>query len=132
MTQTLVMSALTAAYWKKKPPPGLLHHSDRGSQYGSAAYRALQASDGMQTSMSRKGNCWDNAVAESFFATLKKQAVYGERFLTRHKAQQAIFEYIECYYNRIRRHSTNGWLSPVDYEAAYYNNIEGESVHLIY
>ena len=81
--------------------------------------------------MSRRGNCWDNAVAESFFATLKKQAVYGERFLTRHKAQQAMFEYIECYYNRIRRHSTNGWLSPVDYEAAYYNNIEGESVHLI-
>ncbi len=90
--------------------------------------------------MSRRGNCWDNAVAESSFATLKKQAVYGERFLTRREAQQTIFEYIECYYapqevplgdNRVRRHSTNNWLSPVDYETAYYNNIEGMPVHLI-
>ena len=108
-------------------------HSDQGVQYASKDYRALITQHQLTQSMSRRGNCWDNAVAvaESFFATLKKQAVYGERFLTRHKAQQAIFEYIECYYNRIRRHSTNGWLSPVDYEAAYYNNIEGESVHLI-
>ena len=75
--------------------------------------------------MSRRGNCWDNAVAESFFATLKKQAVHGERFVTRQAAQQHIFEYIECYYNRIRRHSTNGWISPVDFEAAYYQSIEG-------
>jgi transposase InsO family protein len=81
--------------------------------------------------MSRRGNCWDNAVAESFFATLKKLAVYGVRFLTRQEAQQHIFEYIECYYNRVRRHSTNSWLSPVDYEAAYYNEIEGMPVHFI-
>lgn len=81
--------------------------------------------------MSRRGNCWDNAVAESFFATLKKQAVYGKRFLTRQEVQQPIFEYIECYYNRVRRHSTNNWLSPVDYETAYYNNIEGMLVYFI-
>lgn len=81
--------------------------------------------------MSSQGDYWDNAVAESFFATLKKQAVYGERFLTRDEEQHSIFEYIECYYNRIRRHSSNGWLGPVNYEAEYYNSIEGMSVHLI-
>lgn len=87
--------------------------------------------------MSRRGNFWDNAVAESFFATLKKQAVHGERFLTRQQAQQHIFEYIECYYapqevplgdNRVRRHSTIGWLSPVDFEAAYYQSIKEVAV----
>ena len=93
--------------------------------------RSLITQYQLTQSMSRRGNCWGNAVAESFFATLKKQAVYGERFLTRDEFQQLIFEYIECYYNRIRRHSNNGWLSPVDYDAEYYNNIEGMSVHLI-
>ena len=81
--------------------------------------------------MSRRGNCWNNAVAKSFFATLKKQAVFGERFLTRQEAQQTIFEYIECYYNRVRRHSTNNWLSPMDYETTYYNKIDLMPVHLI-
>ncbi len=97
MTQTLVMSALTAAYWRKKPPPGLLHHSDRGSQYCSAAYGALQASYGMQTSMSRKGNCWDNAPMESFFGTLKTESLHHYRFKTRANARRVIFEYIEVF-----------------------------------
>lgn len=81
--------------------------------------------------MSRRGNCWDNAVAEIFFATHKKQAVYDERFLTRQETQQHIFEYIECYDNRVHRHYSNNWLSPFDYESAYYKQIEGMTVHLI-
>ena len=99
-------------------------HSDQGVQYALNDDRALIAKNALTQNMSRRGHCWDNAVAESFFATLKKQAVHGERFLTRHQAQQTIFEYIECYYNRVRRHSTIGWVSPVDFEAAYYKSIE--------
>jgi transposase InsO family protein len=127
----LVCDALQAAILTRGKPEGVMVHSDQGVQYVSKDYRALITQYQLTQSMSRRGNCWDNAVAESFFATLKKQAVYGERFLTRQEAQQHIFEYIECYYNRVRRHSTNNWLSPVDYETAYYNNIEGASVHLI-
>ena len=127
----LVCDALQAAILTRGKPEGVMVHSDQGVQYVSKDYRALITQYQLTQSMSRRGNCWDNAVAESFFATLKKQAVYGERFLTRQEAQQTIFEYIECYYNRVRRHSTNNWLSPVDYEAAYYNNIEGMPVHLI-
>lgn len=127
----LVCDALQAAILTRGKPEGVMVHSDQGVQYASKDYRALITQYQLTQSMSRRGNCWDNAVAESFFATLKKQAVYGERFLTRQEAQQKIFEYIECYYNRVRRHSTNGWLSPVDYESAYYNEIEGMSVHLI-
>ena len=109
-------------------PIGLMVHSDQGVQYASGDYRNMIRDYGLTQSMSRRGNCWDNAVAESFFATLKKQAIYGERFLTRQAAQQHIFEYIECYYNRVRRHSTNGWVSPVDFETAYYKSIEGMTV----
>ena len=108
----------------------MMVHSDQGVQYASEDYRSLITQYQLTQSMSRRGNCWElafsrhldevqsshNAVAEIFFATLKKQAVYGERFLTRDEAQHSIFEYIECYYNRIRSHSNNGWLSPVDYE----------------
>lgn len=127
----LVCDALQAAILTRGKPEGVMVHSDQGVQYASKDYRLLITQYQLTQSMSRRGNCWDNAVAESFFATLKKQAVYGERFFTRQEAQQTIFEYIECYYNRVRRHSTNGWLSPVDYENAYYNNIEGNPVHLI-
>lgn len=109
-------------------PIGLMVHSDQGVQYASNDYRNKIQDYGLTQSMSRRGNCWDNAVAESFFATLKKQAIFGERFLTRQAAQQHIFEYIECYYNRIRRHSTNGWVSPVNFEARYYKSIEGMGV----
>lgn len=129
----LVCDALQAALMTrgiaKQPfgeiPTSLMVHSDQGVQYASKGYRNLITQYHLTQSMSRRGNCWDNAVAESFFATLKKQAVLGERFLTRQAAQQHIFEYIECYYNRVRRHSTNGWVSPVDFEAAYYKSIEG-------
>jgi transposase InsO family protein len=120
----LVCDALQAALLTRGTPSGLMVHSDQGVQYASNDYRALIAKHALTQSMSRRGNCWDNAVAESFFATLKKQAIHGERFLTRHQAQQTIFEYIECYYNRVRRHSTIGWVSPVNFEAAYYKSIE--------
>jgi len=122
MTQTLVMDALTAAYWKKKPAPGLMHHSDRGSQYCSAAYRGLQASYGMQTSMSRKGNCWDNAPMESFFGTIKTESLHHYRFKTRENAKRIIFEYIEVFYNRIRRHAKIGNQIPADFANQYYIN----------
>ena len=123
MTKQLVIDALRAAYWRKKPKPGLLHHSDRGSQYCSAAYRALQASYGMQTSMSRKGNCWDNAPMESFFGTLKTESLHHYRFATREEARRVVFEYIEVFYapkevplgdNRIRRHAKINNQSPAD------------------
>jgi putative transposase len=94
----------------------LLHHSDRGSQYASDEYRTLLSGHGVECSMSRKGNCWDNAVAESFFATLKTELVHGEDWHTRDEARSALFEYIEVWYNRVRRHSTLGYKSPVQYE----------------
>ena len=115
MTKTLVVDALRAAYWRKKPMPGLMHHSDRGSQYCSSAYRALQVSYGMKTSMSRKGNCWDNAPMESFFGTLKTESLHHYRFATREQARQVVFEYIEVFYNRIRRHAKIGNQAPADF-----------------
>ena len=120
MTKTLVVDALRAAYWRKKPKPGLMHHSDRGSQYCSSAYRALQASYHMQTSMSRKGNCWDNAPMESFFGTLKTESLHHYRFATREQARQVVFEYIEVFYNRIRRHAKIGNQVPADFASQYY------------
>ena len=120
MTQTLVADALRAAYWRNKPQPGLLHHSDHGSQYCSGAYRALQASYGMQTSMSRKGNCWDNAPMESFFGTLKTESLHHYRFATREQARQVVFEYIEVFYNRIRRHAKIGNQAPVNFAKECY------------
>jgi transposase InsO family protein len=112
----LVLCGLQMALEGRQPPQGLLHHSDRGSQYASALYQQALADQGIQPSMSRKGNCWDNAVAESFFSTLKMELVYRTSFATRQQARSAIFEYIEVFYNRQRRHSTLGYLSPVDYE----------------
>ena len=126
----LVCDALQAALLTRGNPSGLMVHSDQGVQYASNDDRALIAKNVLTQRMSRRGHCWDNAVAESFFATLKQQAVHGERFLTRHQAQQTIFEYIECYDNRVRRHSTIGWISPVDVEAAYYQSTEEVLVSL--
>ncbi len=117
ITQELTLSALRMALWKRKPERGLLHHSDRGSQYTSASYRELLSNHGIVCSMSRKGNCWDNAVAESFFHTLKTELVYHENYKTRNQAKSDIFEWIEVFYNRQRRHSTLGYLSPTKYEA---------------
>jgi putative transposase len=119
MTKQLVIDALRAAYWRKKPGAGLVHHSDRGSQYCSLAYRDLQQSYGMETSMSRRGNCWDNAPMESFFGTLKTECVHHYRFATREEAKRVIFEYIEVFYNRIRRHAKINNQSPADWARQY-------------
>ena len=114
----LVMDALRMAVSNRHPPPGLLHHSDRGSQYASGDYQELLKEYGMTCSMSRKGNCWDNAVMESFYRSIKTELIYHEAFLAREDARRAIFEYIEVFYNRVRRHSTLGYLSPLQYELA--------------
>ena len=95
---------------------GLIHHSDRGVQYASNEFRALLKNYGIECSMSRKGDCWDNAVAESFFHTLKVELINGKTYKTRQEAKTAIFEYIEGFYNRQRRHSYLGYLSPDEYE----------------
>jgi putative transposase len=114
----LVLSGLEMALQGRQPPQGLIHHSDRGSQYASTDYQQALASRGIECSMSRKGNCWDNAVVESFFSSLKQELVYRTDFATRQQARSALFEYIEVFYNRQRRHSTLGYLSPVDFENA--------------
>ena len=117
LTVDLAEAALTMALWRRKPKAGLLHHSDRGSQYAAGAYQQRLTAHGIECSMSRKGNCWDNACVESFFGTLKKELVHHRRYLTREEAKQEIFEYIEVFYNRMRRHSTLGYYSPAEFEA---------------
>ena len=114
--RNLVSDALTAALRRRRPAPGLLHHSDRGSQYASADYQALLAQHGLIPSMSRKGNCWDNAPMESFFHSLKVEWLHGQTFRTRAEARQAIFTFIEVWYNRQRLHSALGYRSPEQYE----------------
>ncbi len=111
----LTLRALDMALEAHKPPEGLLHHSDRGSTYTAHAYRDKLASRGIKCSMSRKGDCWDNGVAESFFATLKKDLVHQEKFDTRRQASASIFEYIEVFYNRVRRHSYLGYMAPSEF-----------------
>ena len=117
MTTSLVNSALLMAIWKRKPAKGLIFHSDRGSQYASESYRNLLSSHGVNPSMSRKGDCWDNAVAESFFHTLKIELVHHCDYKTRIDARTSIFEYIEVFYNRQRSHSVNGYEAPLVYES---------------
>ncbi len=112
----LVLEALAMALLHRDPPLDLLCHSDRGVQYASAAYRAALATAGVITSMSRKGNCYDNAFIESFWSTLKLELVYRRNFAARQEAQSAIFDYIECFYNRQRSHTALDGLSPVDFE----------------
>ena len=113
----LVVRALEMAWQQRRPAPGLLHHSDQGSQYASGSFQEVLAQRGLVCSMSRKGNCWDNAPVESFFATLKTELIHGQRFATRAAAMSAIFDYIEVFYNRQRRHSALGYVSPAEYEA---------------
>jgi putative transposase len=114
----LATQALTMALWRRKPRRGgLLYHSDRGVQYAARDYQQLLAEHGIACSMSRKANCWDNAVVESFFHTLKVELVHHRRYLTRDEARQDIFEWIEVFYNRARRHSTLGYRSPAEFEA---------------
>jgi putative transposase len=117
ITVELTEQALTMALAKRAPTAGLLHHSDRGSQYAATSYQRVLDEYGLIPSMSRKGNCWDNACVESFFGTLKRELVYQRRYVTREEARQDIFEYIEVFYNRHRRHSTLGYHSPAEYEA---------------
>jgi transposase InsO family protein len=112
----LALSALHMALQTRRPPRGLIHHSDRGSPYCSKDYRAVLQTHGVVRSMSRKGDCWDNAVSESFFGTLKQELLYRCELQTRAKTQTAVFEYLEVYYNPKRRHSTLGFLSPIAYE----------------
>ncbi len=116
MATCLVSSALQMALLHRKPAKGLLHHSDRGSQYASNEYQYLLEKAGGDCSMSRKGNCYDNAVVESFFASLKRERVYQRNYRSRMEAQQDIFQYIEVWYNRKRRHSNLGYRSPEQYE----------------
>lgn len=116
MTQALVADALKMAVNRQKPKPGLIHHSDRGSQYAADDYQKMLKKYGMICSMSRKGDCWDNAMAESFFHTLKIEHVYHEQFKTRCEAKTSVFEWIEVFYNRKRIHSAIGFMSPECYE----------------
>jgi putative transposase len=116
MHASLVRNALWMAITDRQPERGLLHHSDRGSQYAGFAYQSLLADHQMVVSMSRTGNCYDNATMESFFGTLKCELVHDRRYRTRAEARQDIFEYIEVFYNRRRLHSSLGYLSPVQYE----------------
>jgi putative transposase len=114
----LCVAALSVALSRRRPPRGLLHHSDRGVQYACAEYQRLLAARGIRCSMSGAGNCYDNAVAESFFGTLKTELAYHERYRTRAEASASLSNYIEDYYNRRRRHSSLGYLSPEAFEAA--------------
>ena len=120
MTSDLVCNAFKMAVTHRQPGFGLLHHSDRGSQYASQPYQDLLKQYQCQISMSRKGNCWDNAPMESFFATLKNELVHHEAYQTRDHAKSHIFAYIESFYNRVRLHSTLDYKSPQQFEDAYF------------
>ena len=116
MPTKLVLRALDMAVKRRRPQPGLLHHSDRGCRYTSAEYRTELAALGIEVSMSRKGNCWDNAVAESFFATLKTELIHTRRWPSRNELRSAVFEYVESFYNRRRLHSSLGYRTPAEVE----------------
>jgi transposase InsO family protein len=116
MTRHLALEALTMALGRRQPPTGLIHHSDRGSQYASGEYRRALAARGIVCSMSRRGDCWDNAVAESFFSTLKLELAYETTWPTRAAARTDVFEYLEVFYNGQRRHSALDYLSPIAFE----------------
>ncbi len=115
MTADIVTDALTMAWFRRKPGADVIFHSDRGSQYASHAMRDKLAEYGMTASMSRKANCWDNAPTESFFNSLKNERVHGTRYATRAEAEADLFQYIEVFYNRRRRHSTLGYCSPTQF-----------------
>ena len=118
-----VITALNKAILNRAPERGLMIHSDRGIQYASKDFRKVLNKEGFIQSMSRKGNCWDNAVAESFFHTLKTQLVHHVKFKTIDEAEKILFKYIEIYYNRRRKHSSNGWQSPADCELKWCEQI---------
>lgn len=116
LEKQLVIDALLMALGRRRHVVGMLHHSDRGSQYASKEYQALLKKEGIRCSMSRKANCWDNAVVESFFSTLKREWVRGKGYRTRSEARADVFYFIESWYNRKRLHSTLGYLSPAEFE----------------
>ncbi|MGH2537220.1 MAG: IS3 family transposase, partial [Candidatus Promineifilaceae bacterium] len=116
LTGTIIELALKMAIARRQPAPGIVHHSDRGSQYTSRPYQKLLAGNHMLVSMSGRGNCYDNAPVESFFATLKSELVHPRRYRSREEAKSDVFYYIEAFYNRKRRHSALGYMSPVDFE----------------
>lgn len=122
MTKAVVMQALFRAVATKRPSPGLIHHSDRGSQYCAHDYQKILKQFGMIASMSRKGNCWDNAPMESFWGLLKNELVHHRRFVSREQARQEITEYIEIFYNRSRKQERLGFLSPAAFIQKYYAN----------
>ena len=117
LERELCLAALRMALQTRRPAPGLVHHSDRGTQYASCDYRQLLDDHGLICSMSRRANCWDNAVAESFFSTLKIELVGHRVFKTRREATQAVFDYVEAFYNQKRLHSSIGYRSPAEFEA---------------
>jgi len=121
LDRRLVLAAIRMAIEARRPAPGLVHHSDRGVQYACEEYQRVLVDAEILPSMSRKADCWDNAVVESFFSTLKQELVYRRAFATHGEARSAIFEYIEGFYNRRRIHSTLGYLSPVEYERRVAN-----------
>ena len=123
MTADLACDALRMAIFRRKRPKGVIVHSDRGSQYCSHVYRQLLQQHELLGSMSAKGCCYDNACAESFFHSLKVEAIHGERFNTREAMRQTVFEYIEIDYNPVRLHSTNGFLSPIEFETQFYQSL---------
>ena len=116
ITKELVIESLRDALIRRKPAEGLIFHSDRGSQYASDEFVEFLQDNKVLASMSRKGDCWDNAVAESFFKTIKSEMIYWYNFKTRAEAELRIFEYIEMFYNKNRLHSSNDYMSPVDFE----------------
>ena len=121
MKADLVNDALLMAIWARKPEKGLIWHTDRGSQYASDSHRNILKDHGIIQSMSRKGSCWDNAVSESFFHTLKTELTHHHKFKNQEEAKNVIFEYIEVFYNRIRTHSSNNYLAPVEFERVQKN-----------
>ena len=123
METSLIIRALDMAIGNRRPDAGLLHHSDRGCQYTSGGYRQHLEANGMTASMSRRGNCYDNACAESFWGRLKVELVYRQHYRTRTEAQAAVFEFIEVFYNRTRRHSALDYVSPDAFEAAYHRRL---------
>ena len=116
MTVQLVTDALVMAIWRRGKPVALLHHSDRGSQYSSEQFQRLMADHGVICSMSRSGNVWDNAAMESFFSSLKTERTARKVYRTRDDAKADVFDYIERFYNTVRRHSTIGYVSPAEFE----------------
>lgn len=122
ITDELTQKALKQAIMRCNPPEGLIHHSDRGSQYASGNYQELLKMYGIRPSMSRKGDCWDNAVGESFLHTLKVEKIHRRRFRTREEAKREIFEYVEMYYNRKRAHSSLDYMSPFEFEKRLFTS----------